>query len=216
MQLEKDSLLYCAYAIAVFDLLCGVLFAALSLCKIFTHLSWLTIFAVCFGLFWLTLIVMLFTGIYRRKSDLVRYWLIFSCVGIFVETCLIIYAFLSESTFQMGLASNSLVLCLGLFVETIFAFVIYQFYQVVATCNPCAQQTYTPPCQAPQPQPPPPPSPKPKPQPEPQVCPASTHKSSHSYRCNILQTRDYNSPYTCGPKRGVHKPFKLDERRSQR
>lgn len=82
MQPEKITLLYCAYAIAVFDLLCAVLFAALSLFKIYSHvsssrvsltdytlvsvlqLSWLTIFAVCFAMFWLTLIALLIYGIY--------------------------------------------------------------------------------------------------------------------------------------------------------
>lgn len=39
MQQDRSSLLYCAYAIAVFDLLCGVLFAAFSLTKCFSHVS---------------------------------------------------------------------------------------------------------------------------------------------------------------------------------
>jgi len=37
--MREDSLLYCAFAIAVFDLLCGVLFAALSLGLMLSHVS---------------------------------------------------------------------------------------------------------------------------------------------------------------------------------
>lgn len=39
MLLREDSLLYCAYSIAVFDLLCAVLFAVLSLGLILSHVS---------------------------------------------------------------------------------------------------------------------------------------------------------------------------------
>lgn len=138
--MREDSLLYCAFAIAVFDLLCAALFAALSLGLMLSHLSWLTIFCACFGIFWLSLILVLISGIYRRDSDLVWYWIIFSCCGIFVEFILIIYAFISNSTFQAGIIRNSYLLCLSLFVETIFAFIIYQFYLAVSKCDICTER----------------------------------------------------------------------------
>ncbi|XP_032596801.1 uncharacterized protein LOC116805881 [Drosophila grimshawi] len=200
MRVNQESLLYCAYAIAVFDLLCGVLFAVFSLTKIHNHLSWLTIFGVCFGLFWLGLIIVLIFGIYQRKSELVRYWLIFSSVGIFVEICLIMYAFLSHSTFQSGVAKNFSILCIGLIVETIFAFIIYQFYLAVAKCNACGKNFQVPRCTCQervqsQSQPKSKPSPKPKTKTD----PAPPKRSSRSYKCNILQTKGPNSLYTCGP-----------------
>jgi len=37
--MREDSLLYCAFAIAVFDLLCAALFAALSLGLMLSHVS---------------------------------------------------------------------------------------------------------------------------------------------------------------------------------
>ncbi|KAH8415498.1 hypothetical protein KR222_001219, partial [Zaprionus bogoriensis] len=106
-----------------FDLLCAVLFAVLCVGTIFAH----------------------------RDPGLVWYWIVFSCVGIVVELALIIYAFLSTGTYQEGLVNNSFILCLGLVVETIFAFIIYQFYLAVYNCNPCVQRKLRPqpsPCQS--------------------------------------------------------------------
>ncbi|XP_034482399.1 uncharacterized protein LOC117787882 [Drosophila innubila] len=201
MLLGENSLLYCAYSIAVFDLLCAVLFSVLSLGLILSHLSWLTIFCVCLGIFWVTLILLLISGIYTRDSDMVRYWLIFSCFGIFVELILIVYAFLSHSTFQAGVIQNSFILCLGLFVETIFAFIIYQFYLAVSRCNVCVRRRSTPDCACN--------SQRSQPliqqQSQPESCESpsyrrSSRRSPQSYRCNILQNRAATSPYTCGPK----------------
>ncbi|XP_033149533.1 uncharacterized protein LOC108599090 isoform X2 [Drosophila busckii] len=137
---REDSLLYCAYAIGAFDLLCALLFAALSMDMLVGHLSWLTIFGVCFGFFWCSLILLLLFGIYNRNTRLVRYWLLFSIAGIFMELVLIVYAFMRETSFQMGLTSNSLLLFLGLVVETVFVFIVYQFYMLLSKCEACAKR----------------------------------------------------------------------------
>ncbi|KAL7733971.1 hypothetical protein ACLKA6_011668 [Drosophila palustris] len=200
MLLGEDSLLYCAYSIAAFDLLCAVLFAVLSLSLILSHLSWLTIFCVCFGIFWVSLILLLISGIYTRDSDLVRYWLIFSCFGILMEFILIVYAFLSHSTFQAGVIQNSFILCLGLFVETIFAFIIYQFYLAVSRCDVCDRRPSSPDCDCNAHRS------QTFIQPREQACESSHHRrssgrrSSQDYKCNILQSRAPTSPYTCGAK----------------
>ncbi|TDG51174.1 hypothetical protein AWZ03_002261 [Drosophila navojoa] len=211
MQQDRSSLLYCAYAIAVFDLLCGVLFAAFSLTKCFSYLTWLAIFAVCFGLFWITLIALLISGIYWRNPTLVGSWLVFSCVGIAIEICLLIYAFISRSTFQVGIAKNSLILLLGLFVETIFVLIIYLFYRELPECSPLVQDKKPPPCRDPPleqvlslPQEAPLPKPDPEPEPDADACTTSPNRSKRSYRCNILQTRSVTSPYTCGSKRSPY------------
>ncbi|KAH8371885.1 hypothetical protein KR093_009237, partial [Drosophila rubida] len=102
----------------VFDLLCAVLFAVLSLCLIITH----------------------------RNSEMVRYWIMFSCFGILIELILIVYAFMSNTTFQSGVIRNSFILCLGLTVEAIFVFIIYQFYLAVSSCNTCLTKRSTPDC----------------------------------------------------------------------
>lgn len=99
-------------------------------------MSWLTIFGVFFASCWLTLIIMLVSGIYwvshltnhsfllylliwrssflQRKPVLIGYWLLFSCLGIMVEALLILYAFLKNSTFNAGLVNNSMFLGLAM------------------------------------------------------------------------------------------------------
>ncbi|KMY98851.1 uncharacterized protein LOC6737556 [Drosophila simulans] len=134
---SKKSLLIWAYAIGCFDLISALLFSMVSLKTICDHLSWLTIFAAVFGLFWITMIVMLLVGIHGRHPRCVRAWIIFSCVGIMVEMCLVLYAVFNESTFQMGLIKNGLLLMVGLIVECIFLYIVQRFYVTLAFCQAC-------------------------------------------------------------------------------
>ncbi|XP_017043550.1 uncharacterized protein LOC108089713 [Drosophila ficusphila] len=101
------------------------------------RLSWLTIFAVIFGIFWVSMILMLLFGIRLRHPKCVRAWIIFSCFGILVEMCLILYAVFTESTFQAGLIKNGLLLLLGLIVECIFLYIVYRFNVTLAFCQAC-------------------------------------------------------------------------------
>ncbi|XP_001972286.2 uncharacterized protein LOC6546342 [Drosophila erecta] len=137
MSPSNNSLLVWAYAIGCFDLISAMLFSMVSLKTICDHLSWLTIFAAVFGLFWITMIVMLLVGIHGRNARCVRAWIIFSCVGIMVEMCLVLYAVFNESSFQMGLVKNGLLLMLGLVVECIFLYIVQRFYVTLAFCQAC-------------------------------------------------------------------------------
>ncbi|XP_022218587.1 uncharacterized protein LOC111071507 [Drosophila obscura] len=133
----ERTLLLWAYVIAIFDLLCATLFAGLCLGTIFEHLSWLTIFAVIFGIFWISMIFVLFIGIYARNPRCLRAWILFSMGGILLEMCLLLYAVFSQSKFQIGLVKNSLFLVSGLIVELIFLYTICQFYKALARCKVC-------------------------------------------------------------------------------
>ncbi|XP_039485172.1 uncharacterized protein LOC120447708 [Drosophila santomea] len=137
MSSSNNSLLIWAYAIGCFDLISALLFSMVSLKTICDHLSWLTIFAAVFGLFWITMIVMLLVGIHGRNPRCVRAWIIFSCVGIMVEMCLVLYAVFNESTFQMGVVKNGLLLMLGLLVECAFLYIVQRFYVTLAFCQAC-------------------------------------------------------------------------------
>ncbi|XP_017080319.1 uncharacterized protein LOC108114075 [Drosophila eugracilis] len=139
MDSSRNWLLIWAYAIGCFDLAAALLFAIVSFKTICTHLSWLTIFASIFGIFWVSMILMLLIGIHGRKPSCVRAWLIFSCLGILVEMCLILYAVFNESTFQTGLVKNGLLLLLGLIVECIFLYIVQRFYVTLAFCKACHQ-----------------------------------------------------------------------------
>ncbi|XP_017014523.2 uncharacterized protein [Drosophila takahashii] len=163
MSSSRNSLLIWAYAVGCFDLVSAVLFSMVSFKTICDHLSWLTIFATIFGLFWVSMIVMLLVGIHGRNPRCVRAWIIFSCLGILVEMCLILYAVFSESSFQMGLVKNGLLLMLGLVVECIFLYIVQRFYVTLAFCQACHKaltskvvqenHTYTEPRQQPKRQP---------------------------------------------------------------
>ncbi|KAH8345822.1 hypothetical protein KR067_006760 [Drosophila pandora] len=130
-------LLLCAYVIGIFDLVSAVFFFLISFKTICNRLSWLSIFAVTFGLFWITMILMLLVGIHGGKPRCVRAWIIFCCVGILFEMCLILYAIFNESSFQTGLLKNCLLLTAGLAVESMFLYIIYRFYVTMDFCQKC-------------------------------------------------------------------------------
>ncbi|KAH8379070.1 hypothetical protein KR009_002958, partial [Drosophila setifemur] len=134
---DPKTLLIGAYAIGIFDLISASFFFIVSFRAICNRLSWLTIFAVAFGIFWVSMIVMLLLGIHGRNPKCLKTWITFSCCGILVETILLLYAVLSESTFQTGLFKNILFLAAGLFVESIFLFVIHRFYVTLSFCQKC-------------------------------------------------------------------------------
>ncbi|KAI8040660.1 hypothetical protein M5D96_006603 [Drosophila gunungcola] len=71
----------------------------------------------------------------QRNPRCVRAWIIFSCLGILVEMGLILYAVFNESSFQMGLIKNGLLLMLGL--QCIFLYIVYRFYVTLALCQAC-------------------------------------------------------------------------------
>ncbi|XP_017133556.1 uncharacterized protein LOC108150103 [Drosophila elegans] len=135
--ISQNSLLMWGYGVALFDLVSAVLFSLVSFKTICKRLSWLTIFAVVFGLFWVSMILMLLIGIHGRNPRCVRVWIIFSCLGILVEMCLILYAVFNESSFQLGLIKNGLLLMLGLLIECIFLYIVYRFYVTLEFCQAC-------------------------------------------------------------------------------
>ncbi|SPP76691.1 uncharacterized protein LOC117580532 [Drosophila guanche] len=133
----ETTLLLGAYVIAIFDLLCASLFTGLCLNTIFEHLSWLSMFAVVFGIFWVSMIFVLFLGIYARNPRCLRAWILFSMGGILLEMCLLLYAVFRQSKFQIGLVRNGLFLVASLIVELIFLYTVCQFYKALARCKVC-------------------------------------------------------------------------------
>ncbi|XP_041633264.1 uncharacterized protein [Drosophila kikkawai] len=108
------SLRIWAYAIGCFDLIAALLFFVVGLRSISQRLSWLTIFGILFGIFWISMIVMLLLGIQGRRPRLVRAWIIFSCAGILTEIFVFLYGILCESSFHKGLVKNGLLLLAAL------------------------------------------------------------------------------------------------------
>ncbi|XP_017087511.2 uncharacterized protein [Drosophila bipectinata] len=143
---SANWLLIWAYAIGIFDLVSAVFFFLISLKTICSRLSWLSIFAVTFGLFWVTMIFMLLVGIHGRKPQCVRDWIIFCCIGIVFEMGLIVYAIFNDSSFNTGLLKNGILLIAGLVVECMFLYIIYRFYVTMEFCQNCQKPKLVDPC----------------------------------------------------------------------
>ncbi|KAH8367538.1 hypothetical protein KR200_000065 [Drosophila serrata] len=134
---KPKTLLIWAYVIGCFDLIAASLFTVMGLRMIKERLSWLTISAILFGGFWISMIMMLLIGVRGRRPMYVRNWIIFSCMGILTESCFFLYGILSECCFQEGLIRNGILLIVALFVEFIFLYIVHRFYLTLSRCEPC-------------------------------------------------------------------------------
>ncbi|KAH8305288.1 hypothetical protein KR018_011868, partial [Drosophila ironensis] len=72
-----------------------------------------------------------------RNPKCVYIWIAFSCVGILFEMGLLAYAFFQETSFQMGLLKNGILLVLGMLVECTFLYIVYRFYVQLKYCEAC-------------------------------------------------------------------------------
>jgi len=100
----------CAYCIALLDFISAVLFAIISGVVFARHVrrfghpfsiqmgkfrylqgNWSALVALIFTIFWMVIIIVLIAGIYRRKLGLVRFWLVFTCLGILLDGVILLY-----------------------------------------------------------------------------------------------------------------------------
>lgn len=47
--------------------------------------------ALLFTIFWIFIIIVLLVGVYKRKLRLVRFWLVFTCLGIILDGVILLY-----------------------------------------------------------------------------------------------------------------------------
>ncbi|KAH8415499.1 hypothetical protein KR222_001220 [Zaprionus bogoriensis] len=109
--ISDGYLVICSYAIALLDLVSALLFGSVS-CMLYTqHVSslalgyapsqiiircylknhWTSLAALIFSCLWIGIILMLLMGIYQRRLSYVRYWLVFTCLGIMLDALLLLY-----------------------------------------------------------------------------------------------------------------------------
>lgn len=101
----------CAYCIALLDFISALLFAIISGVVFARHVRqlghspfreivaqfwylqghWTALVALIFTIFWMVIIIVLMAGIYRRKLGLVRFWLVFTCLGILLDGFILLY-----------------------------------------------------------------------------------------------------------------------------
>ncbi|ALC43785.1 CG14151, partial [Drosophila busckii] len=84
-------LVICSYGIALLDLISAVLFGGVSGMLYGKYHRWTSLALLIFAIIWVWIICMLLLGIYRRRILFVRFWLMFTCLGILLDTVLLIY-----------------------------------------------------------------------------------------------------------------------------
>ncbi|EDV96926.1 GH16545 [Drosophila grimshawi] len=121
-------LVICSYAIAILDLVSAILFASVSATLYAEHSHWTSLVALIFSIIWICIILMLLLGIRRRHLTLVRYWLVFTCLGIMLDTILLLYGLTLVVSVNWEGVKITILPFVGLAVEMTFVYIIYIFY----------------------------------------------------------------------------------------
>nr|XP_016933683.1 uncharacterized protein LOC108012763 [Drosophila suzukii] len=118
----------CAYCIALLDFISAVLFAIISGVVFARHGNWSALVALIFTIFWMVIIIVLIAGIYRRKLGLVRFWLVFTCLGILLDGVILLYGLTLAISVNWEGVKITVLPFVGLAVEMTFVYIIYLFY----------------------------------------------------------------------------------------
>ncbi|XP_052845755.1 uncharacterized protein LOC128258263 isoform X1 [Drosophila gunungcola] len=132
-------LVLCAYCIALLDFISAVLFAIISGVVFSKHVRrWTALVALIFTVFWMLIIITLLAGIYRRKLGLVRFWLVFTCLGILLDGVILLYGLTLAISVNWEGVKITVLPFVGLAVEMTFVYIIYLFYLDMTGYSPPA------------------------------------------------------------------------------
>nr|NP_648399.2 uncharacterized protein Dmel_CG14151 [Drosophila melanogaster]AAF50151.1 uncharacterized protein Dmel_CG14151 [Drosophila melanogaster] len=118
----------CAYCIALLDFISALLFAIISGVVFARHGHWTALVALIFTIFWMVIIIVLMAGIYRRKLGLVRFWLVFTCLGILLDGFILLYGLTLAISVNWEGVKITVLPFVGLAVEMTFVYIIYLLY----------------------------------------------------------------------------------------
>ncbi|XP_017043542.1 uncharacterized protein LOC108089707 [Drosophila ficusphila] len=118
----------CAYCIALLDFISAVLFAIISGVVYSKHGHWSALVALIFTVFWMLIIIILLSGIYKRKLGLVRFWLVFTCLGILLDGVILLYGLTLAISVNWEGVKITVLPFVGLAVEMTFVYIIYLLY----------------------------------------------------------------------------------------
>ncbi|EDV51313.1 uncharacterized protein LOC6546343 [Drosophila erecta] len=118
----------CAYCIALLDFISAMLFAIISGVVFARHGHWSALLALIFTLFWMLIIIVLLAGIYRRKLGLIRFWLVFTCLGILLDGFILLYGLTLAISVNWEGVKITVLPFVGLAVEMTFVYIIYLLY----------------------------------------------------------------------------------------
>ncbi|KAH8266132.1 hypothetical protein KR038_006447 [Drosophila bunnanda] len=130
----------CAYCIAVLDFISALLFAIISGLVFNKHGNGSALMALIFTIFWMIIIIILAAGVYSRKSKFVRFWLIFTCLGIILDGLILIYGLIMAIAVNCDGVRITVLPFAGLAVEMAFVYIIYLFYPFMETEPSCQQE----------------------------------------------------------------------------
>ncbi|KAH8296203.1 hypothetical protein KR054_003039 [Drosophila jambulina] len=136
---SEGYLVPCAYCIALLDFISALLFAIISGLVFHKRSNGSALMALLFSVFWMIITIILGTGIYSRKMKLVRFWLVFTCLGIILDGIILLYGLTMAIAVNWDGVKITVLPFAGLAVEMTFVYIIYLLYPYLESNTDCQE-----------------------------------------------------------------------------
>ncbi|XP_017018287.1 uncharacterized protein [Drosophila kikkawai] len=130
-QLEK--LAQICRGIAVFDLLHALYFTVQTIIDLVQQFSAVGLLALVGVGFWVVVVLLLIVGLWKRRPNLVRYWLLFSMSGFIVDILFLLWGLATSITVDWDRLEEFVIIFIGIFIESASIYVIYRYYKIINT-----------------------------------------------------------------------------------
>ncbi|KAH8296206.1 hypothetical protein KR054_003043 [Drosophila jambulina] len=118
-------------AIAVFDLIHALYFALQTIIGLVQQFSAVGLLALLGVVFWVVVVLMLIVGLWKRRPNLVRYWLLFSMAGFVLDVLFLLWGVATSITVDWDRLGEFVIIFIGLFIESASIYVIYRYYTIM-------------------------------------------------------------------------------------
>ncbi|KAH8367541.1 hypothetical protein KR200_000062 [Drosophila serrata] len=119
--------------IAVADLIHALYFALQTIIGLVLEFSAIGLLALVGVAFWVANVLLLMVGLWKRRPNLVRYWLLFSLAGFVLDILFLLWGVATSITVDWDRLGEFTIIFIGIFIESGCIYVIYRYYQ---TMNP--------------------------------------------------------------------------------
>ncbi|XP_016989000.1 uncharacterized protein LOC108051402 [Drosophila rhopaloa] len=119
------------YAIAVSDLLHALYFTVQAMILLIYKFSVFAMLALLGVIFWVVIVVMLIVGLWKRKPDFIRIWLIFSLAGFITDILFLLWGIATSITVDWDRLEEFSIVFLGIFIESSCIYLIHRYYKIM-------------------------------------------------------------------------------------
>ncbi|KAH8235093.1 hypothetical protein KR032_008749 [Drosophila birchii] len=128
---EVKKLAQICRIIAVADLIHALYFTLQTIIGLVVEFSAVGLLALVGVAFWVANVLLLIVGLWKRRPNLVRYWLLFSIAGFVLDILVLLWGVATSITVDWDRLEEFTIIFIGIFIESGCIYVIHRYYQTM-------------------------------------------------------------------------------------